>query len=320
MKNNPFRYLTILFVASATLAGPPSAQANDQDKEGQDHPLVSRYPGSFIYSYRQAAFDEYNLILGKIVKKEAEKVKELEGKVTKVVYDMPAGRSPLEVFRNYEEALAGAGFTVLWQAKGKDEFGSWPDLLGFFDGMHMHDTNQRYLAAHLQRPEEGDVYVAVYLNDLKSSGAVRAHLHVVELKPMEQGMIKVELSADEMLKDIERGGRVAIYGIYFDTGKDEAKAESQAAIDEIGKLLNESSQLKLLVVGHTDSVGSYDHNLDLSMRRALSVVKAVAASHGIAPERLKAAGAGMMSPVATNRTDSGRAENRRVELVEIVAP
>jgi len=318
MKNNIFRYLIIFFLASATMAGQASAQSNEKDREGQDHPLVSRYPGSVIHSYRQVAFDEYILILGKIVKKEAEKVDELEGKVTKIVYDVAEGRSTLEVFRNYEQALTGAGFTVLWQAKGKDEFGSWGDVRNFFGPMHLNDTNQRYLAAHLKRPEEGDVYVALYLNELKSTGSVRTQLHVVEVKPMEQGMIKVELSADQMLQDIERGGRVAIYGIHFDTGKDDAKAESKAAIDEIGKLLKESPQLKILVVGHTDSVGSYDYNLDLSMRRSLSVVNAVVKDHGIAPERLKAAGAGMMSPVATNRTDAGRAENRRVELVEII--
>ena len=133
-------------------------------KEGQDHPLLSRFPGSVIYAYQQNVFDEYGLILGKVVGMEVEKVKELEGKVTKIVYDVPEGRSTLEVYRNYEAALTGAGFTMLWQAKGAEELGSWGDLRKFFGGMHYNHTNQRYLAAHLKRPEEGDVYMAFYLN------------------------------------------------------------------------------------------------------------------------------------------------------------
>ena len=109
-----------------------------------------------------------------------------------------------------------------------------------------------------------------------------------------------------------------IYGIYFDTGKDEAKSESKAAIEEIGKLMKALPQLKMLVVGDTDSVGSYDSKVNFWIRRSLSVVKTVVDVHQIAPERLRAAGAGMMSQVATHRTEGGRAKNRRVELVEIV--
>jgi len=311
----PLSLPALLLIVSVALAGSGYAQADGKDKEGQDHPLVSRYPDSKILKHRQRAFDEYSLILGKVERKEVAKTQTLEGKITEINYEVGAGRSTLEVFRNYEAALKGAGFEILWQAKGREELGTWGDMSRFFRGMHMTDANHRYLAAHLKRPAEGDVFVALYLNDEKN---VRVQLHVIEVKPMEQGLIKVDLSAEDMLKDIEKAGRVAIYGIYFETGKDEAKSESKAAIEEIGKLMKASPQLKLLVVGHTDSVGSYESNLELSMRRAASVVKAVVEGHSIAPQRLKAAGAGMMAPVVTNRTDGGRAENRRVELVEMI--
>lgn len=76
--------------------------------------------------------------------------------------------------------------------------------------------------------------------------------------------------------------------------------------------------LKLLVVGHTDSIGSYDYNLNLSYRRARSLAEWLTAEHGIPAERLRPAGAGMMSPATSNRTEAGRKLNRRVELVEIV--
>jgi outer membrane protein OmpA-like peptidoglycan-associated protein len=74
--------------------------------------------------------------------------------------------------------------------------------------------------------------------------------------------------------------------------------------------------LKLLVVGHTDNVGSYGFNMDLSQRRAAAVVAALAGRFGIARDRLSPVGVSYASPVASNRAEEGRAKNRRVELVE----
>jgi len=70
------------------------------------------------------------------------------------------------------------------------------------------------------------------------------------------------------------------------------------------------------VVGHTDSVGQIEANMKLSQARAEAVVQALTKSHGVAATRLKAHGAGPIAPVVTNRTEEGRAKNRRVELVE----
>jgi outer membrane protein OmpA-like peptidoglycan-associated protein len=120
-----------------------------------------------------------------------------------------------------------------------------------------------------------------------------------------------------MSKAIAADGHVALYGIHFDTGKAEVKPESTAALKEIATLLQREPALKLLVVGHTDSTGDYAANLGLSDRRAAAVIAALTTSHGVAPTRLKAAGAGMMAPVAPNETDAGRAKNRRVELVRL---
>ncbi len=75
--------------------------------------------------------------------------------------------------------------------------------------------------------------------------------------------------------------------------------------------------LGLLVVGHADDVGDFDYNLGLSMQRATAVMEYLSREHGIDVSRLRLAGAGMMAPVTSNRTESGRAKNRRVELVEV---
>ena len=73
----------------------------------------------------------------------------------------------------------------------------------------------------------------------------------------------------------------------------------------------------MLIVGHTDGMGALDYNRDLSERRARAVVETLARDFKIERDRLTAVGVGMASPVATNRTDDGRAKNRRVEIVEV---
>jgi outer membrane protein OmpA-like peptidoglycan-associated protein len=139
-------------------------------------------------------------------------------------------------------------------------------------------------------------------------------LTLVEKQAMQQD---VAMDANAMASDIGETGRVAVYGIHFDTGKSELKPDSAPALDEIAKLLKAKPELRLYVVGHTDMVADLATNLALSQARAQAVVKALVGQQGIAATRLIAFGAGPYAPVASNKTDDGRARNRRVELVEI---
>ncbi len=112
-----------------------------------------------------------------------------------------------------------------------------------------------------------------------------------------------------------QSGKVAVYGILFDFDKDSIKPELKPTLDEIAAFLTSKPDLKLKIVGHTDDKGTEEYNLDLSQRRAASVVGALTSEYGIAPDRLSSDGAGMSQPVDSNATDEGRAKNRRVELV-----
>jgi OOP family OmpA-OmpF porin len=126
----------------------------------------------------------------------------------------------------------------------------------------------------------------------------------------------VTVDATKMAKDIAATGRVALYGLYFDTDKADLKPESAPSLAEIAKLLKAEPNLKVYIVGHTDNVGVFDYNMSLSQRRAKSVVDQLVQSYGISPDRLKPAGAGMIAPVASNDDEAGRAKNRRVEIVK----
>jgi OmpA-OmpF porin, OOP family len=122
------------------------------------------------------------------------------------------------------------------------------------------------------------------------------------------------VSANELLQELNKNGFVALY-INFDTGKAELKQDGVAAVKEIATLMKANPTLKLSVEGHTDNVGDATSNKKLSEARAKSVTAAIVAS-GIEAARLSAAGFGQDKPVADNRTDEGRAKNRRVELVK----
>jgi outer membrane protein OmpA-like peptidoglycan-associated protein len=124
------------------------------------------------------------------------------------------------------------------------------------------------------------------------------------------------LKADEISGDIAKEGRAVFYGIQFDFDKADLKPESEPQLEEMAKALKADTKLKVLVVGHTDNQGKLDYNTGLSQRRAEAVVKALASKYGIDAKRMTARGLASLAPVATNRTDEGRAKNRRVEMVE----
>ena len=99
----------------------------------------------------------------------------------------------------------------------------------------------------------------------------------------------------------------------FDFNKSTLKPESDAVLRQVGALMKQDTALKLEIQGHTDNVGSDAYNQPLSEARAHSVVTWLTQG-GVAPARLTARGYGKTRPIATNATDEGRAQNRRVEI------
>ena len=276
-----------------------------QDMPGaKDHPSIKRYAGSSIVAYDVKQFDSV---------------------------DIPT--SSVEVFRNYAAELTAEGFTLLYDSTKDAKLGKWNGYLnafGFnkaplatsrsqfvFTGASMSGIHT--LSA--QRERQGQltyVHLVTVQWDkpnvtYKAQRGAYVALDVVDVGNLKQDMVSV--SASDMSKAIANTGRIALYGILFDTAKADLKVESKPALQEIAKLLQSDTSLKLRVVGHTDNQGALDSNIALSKRRAEAVTAALASSYGVAANRLSAFGVADLAPVASNSAEEGRAKNRRVELV-----
>lgn len=298
----------VMLMLAATLA---LAQEGNKD-----HPMIKRYPGSGLFggdnAITVAQFDEFDLVAGPIKGGKPTKSVHLEGKVFFAPYSNPEDRSVLEIYRNYDQELKKAGFQTMFACNGAECGDDSADVVKpRFYATQDAGWSNRYLAARLPRPE-GDVYVSLMVHAQGRVGG-GADLYVIEVKPMEN---KNLVDAASLANDLSATGHVAVYGIYFDTGKADLKPESDATLKEIAKLLQQDANLKLYVVGHTDNQGALPMNMDLSKRRADSVVAALTAKYGVAAGRLQAFGNGPYAAVASNDNEDGRARNRRVELVK----
>lgn len=296
---------------------------------------LPRYAESVIFGYQFADFDETSLPLGKASLKDGqrgfEKAQRAEGKRTRALYLAPEGRSSLEVMRNYSEALTKAGYTTLFEC-ARESCGNDIEKALYFNNKQnkiqgkqiseyafsMDVVDQRLLVAELKQGGASSyviVLAAVSGNAAESGIKNRVTVYVEQIQAgkMESRMAVVKSS--EIQQAMNRDGKVAIYGVLFDTDKSEVKPESAPQLEEMGRYLQQNPAVAVYVVGHTDNQGKLDYNLSLSQRRADAVVNALVTTHKIARNRLVGKGVAGLAPVASNQAEEGRAKNRRVELV-----
>ncbi|TAK89921.1 MAG: hypothetical protein EPO06_10950 [Burkholderiaceae bacterium] len=326
--------IALLAAGTALAAGPfPSDSPG-----GVDHPLIKRFVGSSLIGYKVADWDQAILPLSLPHSGNdyqlADKVV-VEGKVTRLAYLSPLGKTPLEVFRNYEQALQGAGLKKKYACDTDcaNLYFSWSKADKVTEGLQwakgqIHQANGagafniyspldpfgRMLVGTLSK-EGTETYVLLYTSNAanKTTGMAATYLVIVEPKSMPTGQVVVDASA--MKSGLQSDGKISLYGLYFDTGKADIKPESNAQLSEMAKLLRSQPALNVYIVGHTDNVGSVDNNLALSLQRAQAVVTALGSTYKVDTKRLQARGVASLAPVATNASEEGRAKNRRVELV-----
>jgi outer membrane protein OmpA-like peptidoglycan-associated protein len=129
--------------------------------------------------------------------------------------------------------------------------------------------------------------------------------------------LKITSAAPDTRSKLLTEGKLVTYGIYFDVNRDEVKPESYGTLKDIAAVLNENPEVKVKIVGHTDSDGADAANTDLSKRRAASVKAELVRVFAVNGDRLSVDGLGEGQPVAPNDTPSNKALNRRVEFIKM---
>lgn len=265
------------------LAGFSNLYAQEDAEGCKDPALFTRMPNFHIYRCEDIQFDKFEFYIS------SDKTQSVEGHSVYVNYylnENAQAPSGLQIVRNYTNAIKKLGGQLIYEYE---------------------DGGVQYVTLKLVKNGQ-EVWAKV-----SGAGNGMYFINIIEKESMNQDVVA---DASSMANTIKQTGKVAVYGIYFDTGKSVLKAESKGTLEEISKLLKADTGLKLYVVGHTDNTGTFDANMKLSMERAASVVNALVSQYSVNTASLKACGSGPISPVASNDTEEGKALNRRVELVK----
>jgi len=265
------------------LASAVPAFAQEDAEGAKDHPVLARIAGYYISDADVQEFAPFEFTVSDGAEKK------IEGRYWRINYWLKEGaKNPgaLAISRNYSNALVAK--------KGRKIF---EDV----------DAGGGRSTASLPLGDGRTLWVEVNISNMGETYT----LTIVEEAAMAQ---QIDITADWLAEQLAKTGSVALEGITFDTGKAVVSPESKTVLDQIGALLAKDAALKLEIQGHTDNVGAPTANLTLSQQRADAVKKYLVDTHGVAAARLTTAGFGDTKPVADNRTDEGRAKNRRVEL------
>jgi len=250
-----------------------------------DYSFLPRMPNYHITVDKVFEFDSEKFYINK-------QATMIEGKKIKLEYthnnrddDNQIFPSRLQILRNYSNAIEKAGGKILLERKSADH--------GYYT---FNDENGKEIWVKLRTAHSGKKY----------------YLIIIERELMKQ---EIEIDANLIKNKIDLYGKIAIYGIHFDVGKSDIKTSSKITIKEISTYLKENPTVKLWVVGHTDSDGSFELNSKLSLDRSKAIKKELEENYNISEGRLFAEGVGPLAPVATNKTEEGKEKNRRVEFV-----
>lgn len=299
MKRSP------VWIAAMCLFAALPALSQQEDAAGcKDHPLFTRFPNSYIDDCDGSQFDLRKFPVGQMKPgKEVLDSVEVEGPTRRISYQAKEGGTPpsgLQLMRNFENAAKKAGGTIE---------GSWPGWCkANYDSEAMPNMGNSCTSFGLtMKFVKGGKETWVFFQADEAGGH---YLMTIS----EREAMKQEVAVNEVADRLTKDGFVALY-VNFDTGKATIRPDSAKTLDDAAAGLKAVPAMKIEVGGHTDNVGSPEANQKLSQERAQAVMAALA-QRGVKADRMTAKGYGQTVPIADNRTEDGRAKNRRVELVK----
>ena len=340
------RHITLFFLTLAftslmvfSVTSTP-AQAQRAIEGAVPHPAVPLPPGGYITRDEFTDFAILDFPAGRLVRGEDQERLVVEGAHTRKEYTIDGFETAsLRLYRTYLQHFQTQGFEILFAGIGPELSESRSvDFLVRSELASTPGTGSE-AAYILARSADGEQVIAFSVYDRQNNRRMMVNVvdiedmatldlmpveiapepePVVEAAPEPEPEVLPAQDAAELESGLVADGRVVVNAILFEFDRAEILPESAEALATVAALMQDRAGLSLLVVGHTDGVGSFDYNLRLSVERATAVVDWLRTRHGISADRLRPAGAGPMSPITTNRTEEGRALNRRVELVEVI--
>jgi outer membrane protein OmpA-like peptidoglycan-associated protein len=157
-------------------------------------------------------------------------------------------------------------------------------------------------------------YDSIFVNYARSTIPMDSNYIFIDIieKP-----VKDILKEEEISNAIKKEGKINIYGILFESGSANILEKSTVNLETLARFLINNQDLSVLIIGHTDNIGSTEYNLNLSLLRANAIKQSLIQDYKIKPERLKTKGLGETKPLMDNKTEEGRRLNRRVEIVKL---
>jgi outer membrane protein OmpA-like peptidoglycan-associated protein/tetratricopeptide (TPR) repeat protein len=185
---------------------------------------------------------------------------------------------------------------------------------GLPSSVELTDINTRQLMSKLQTDEDGNYLVTLPVGkDYAFNVNRKGYLFYSENYNISSTAPDSTFHADIPLQPVEANAHIILKNVFFDTKKTDLKPQSITELDNVVRLMNENPKIKILISGFTDNIGKPADNLTLSKGRAVAVVNYLL-NKGIKNERLSFKGMGETNPVADNKSEEGRALNRRTEL------
>lgn len=247
-----------------------------------------------------------------------------EGSVSRMAWRVGSGGfTTLQILAPLRDQIAKSGFEILFECEAKEcggfDFRYQLDVLPEPE-MHVNLGDYRYLAAERWSEDGQPEYAALIVSRSANTGFVQlTTIGPTQVAATVTTSTKAPPPTTEIAgpvgTQLERTGHATLDDLVFQPGSARLDEARFASLQSLADYLATRPDRTVMLVGHTDSDGALDKNIELSRRRAQAVMDTLVFELGVSPEQIAAEGVGYLAPIASNLTAEGRTLNRRVEVI-----
>ena len=305
-----------------------SAQAQTAEVAGLQLP-----EGAVARSQRETALGTYALPIGAF-SETGIPLRLQEGHILRRTWSLQGDVTVLQVLDVLRRQLVEQDYEILFQCESR-QCGGFDFRFGIevvpAPDMVVSLSDYHFLAAQKPALSTAQPDTQQLVSLLVSRSGAATYIQLIEVTPDNQTPLPLapvespelepqpQTAAEDpavgLVTLLEQQGHVVLDEVVFRTGAETLGPQVVASLEELADFLDKAPEAQLLIVGHTDSVGSLEDNQSLSLRRARVVKEALVSTYGVTEGRIAVAGAGFMAPIASNLNAAGREKNRRVEVV-----